>query len=263
MTGVMALRQGDFTAALLDPALACPPGLRAWNGSDPAARLAIHRNNVIATLLDALGDTFPVVQQLVGDEFFRAMAAVFVRRAPPRSRILAHYGHEFPVFIEQFSPADGLLYLADMARLELARVQAYHAADAAALASETLSAALVSGERIGDLRIGLHPSASVFSSSFAVVSLWAAHQDGSDFGAISLDRPEEAIVLRDGLDVLVLHAPPGGGEFVKALQHGNSLADAVSVASIEEPAFDVSAMLVLLARHSALTSIHSPGKPLS
>ena len=35
-----ALQQSDFTAALFDPALPCPAGLRAWNGSDPAALVA-------------------------------------------------------------------------------------------------------------------------------------------------------------------------------------------------------------------------------
>lgn len=263
MTAAIALRQGDLTAALLDPDLDCPPGLRAWNGSDPAARLAVHRNTVVASLVDALGETFPVVQQLVGAEFFRAMAAVFVRQAPPRSRILAHYGQDFPAFIERFGPAAAVPYLADMARLELARVRAYHAADAAALASEALSMALASDDRIGELRLEFHPSALVFSSSFAVVSLWAAHQDDSELGAIDLDQPEDAIVLREGLDVLVLRLPPGGADFVKALLLGSSLADAGGAASMAEPAFDVSATLVLLTRNCALTSISLPGAPLS
>ena len=70
--------QPDWAAALLDPERPAPPGLRAWNGSDPARRFAVHRNNVVASLVSALADGFPVVQALVGEEFFRAMAAVFV-----------------------------------------------------------------------------------------------------------------------------------------------------------------------------------------
>ena len=222
MTAAMETPQTDFAAALLDPGVACPQGLRAWNGSDPAARFAVHRNNVISSLQDALSETFPVVQELVGVEFFRAMAAVFVRQSPPRSRILAHYGQEFPNFIERFEPAASVPYLADMARLEMARVRAYHAADAAALASESVSLALASGDRIGQLRLVCHPSVSVVSSRHAVVSLWAAHQDGSDLATIDIDQAEEAIVLRAGLDVLVLRLPPGGAEFVSALLRSGS-----------------------------------------
>lgn len=255
-----ASRQADFTAALLDPARACPHGLRAWNGSDPAARLAVHRNNVVSSLLDALADTFPVVQELVGVEFFRAMAAVFVRQSPPRSRILAHYGEKFPDFIERFEPADSVPYLADMARLEMARVRAYHSADAPALASEAVSLALVSGHRIGELHLVCHPSVSVVGSRHAVVSLWAAHQDGGDLGSIDPDQPEEAIVLRTGLEVLVLRLPPGGAEFANALLRGGTLADAGGTAATAVPAFDLSTVLVLLMSRGAVTSIHLPGR---
>ena len=260
MTAAVATPQTDFRAALLDPALACPEGLRAWNGSDPTVRLAVHRNNVVSSLQGALAETFPVVQELVGIEFFRAMAAVFVRQLPPRSRILAHYGQEFPDFIERFEPAGSVPYLADMARLEIARVRAYHAADAAALESEAVSVALASGDRVGELRLVCHPSVSVVRSRYAVVSLWAAHQDGSDFAAIDIDQAEDAIVLRAGLDVLVLRLPRGGGEFVKALLRGGSLADAGGAAAMAAPAFDLSAILALLMSRGALTSIHLPGR---
>ena len=68
------MNQALFAATLLDPTLPCPPGLTAWNGSDLTRRLAVHRNNVVVSLVDALADTFPVTQQLVGEDFFRTMA---------------------------------------------------------------------------------------------------------------------------------------------------------------------------------------------
>lgn len=260
MSAAIATPQAEFAAALLDPALACPQGLRAWNGSDPAARLAVHRNNVVGSLLDALADTFPVVQELVGVEFFRAMAAVYVRQSPPRSRMLSRYGEDFADFIERFGPAASVPCLPDMARLEMARVRAYHAADAEALALQAVSPALAREDRVAQLRLVFHPSVSVLRSRHAVVSLWAAHQDGSDLGLIDPDLPEDAIVLRTGLDVLVLQLPPGGAELVKALLAGQSLADAGAAAGAAAPAFDLSTILVLLMSRGALTSIHLPGR---
>ena len=65
--------QAAFARALLDPALPPPADVCAWNGSDPAARLAVYRNNVMVSLLGVLADTFPVTRELVGDAFFRAM----------------------------------------------------------------------------------------------------------------------------------------------------------------------------------------------
>jgi len=259
MSSGTAMRQADFAAALLDPALACPRGLQSCNGSDPTPRFAVHRNNVVGSLVEALADTFPVVQELVGVEFFRAMAAVFVRHSPPRSSILAHYGQEFPQFIAGFEPADPVPYLADMAALELARVRAYHAADAAALAPQSLSLALSDASRIGELRLVCHPSVSIVSSRHAVVSLWVAHQSPDEMAAIDIDQAEQAIVLRAGLDVLVLRLPPGGAEFAQGLIRGESLADAAGGAAMAVRSFDLSAVLALLMGRGALTSIHLPG----
>ncbi len=145
------ISEATFSAALLDPARPCPAGLVAWNGSDPAPRLAVYRNNVVASLIDALATTFPVVHQLVGTDFFRAMAAVFVRQAPPSSPVLARYGDGFAAFVRHFGPAAGLPYLADVACLEFARVRAYHAADATPVTTEAIGRVLACREAIGDL----------------------------------------------------------------------------------------------------------------
>lgn len=91
--------QTDFAMALLDPALPYPAGLKTWNGSDPSVRYAVYRNNVANSLIDALADTFPVVEQLVGTDFFRAMAHCYVRQSPPVSRLLVRYGENFPNFV--------------------------------------------------------------------------------------------------------------------------------------------------------------------
>lgn len=254
----VAFDLGGFAAALLDPAHPTPPGLRAWNGSDPGARLAVHRNNVLVSLVDALADTFPVVQQLVGDTFFRAMAAVFVRQSPPRSSVLAHYGQDFPAFVAQFEPAQALPYLADMAQLEAARVRAYHAADAEPVSAAAIGLAFGSGERMGELRPALHPSVCALASAHAVVTLWAAHQGEGEMPLVDIDSPENAIVLRDGLDVLVLPAPAGAVVFVRAVLQGCNLGAAAASAADAEPGFDLTATLTLLLAHGALVSLHLP-----
>ena len=255
-------RQAAFAATLLAPELPCPPGLRAWNGSDPAARLAVHRNNVVSSLVDALADAFPVTQALVGREFFRAMAAVFVRRYPPRSRVLAHYGDELPDFILGFDPAQPLPYLADVARLERARVCAYHAADVQPVATEAMRAALCGADDLADLRLTLHPSVSVLVSAFAIVSLWAAHQtdDDSDIAAVDPDEAESALVLRAGLDVVVILLPPGLDTFIAALRQGAGLAEAAARAADCAVGFDPGTALSLLLQHGAITSMRSAGR---
>lgn len=255
--------QATFAAALLDPALPCPQDFRAWNGSDPSTRLAVYRNNVIGSLVDALADTFPVTQQLVGDEFFRAMAAVFVRSAPPRTRILAFYGEAFPGFVAGFEPAASVPYLADVARLEMARVHAFHAADAEPVSDEAVALALAHADCADALRLVLHPSLSVLDSAFAMVSIWAAHQGDGDLAAIDTDAAEQALVLRQGLDVLVLRLPSGVAEFVRALQQGRLLGEAAADALGAAAGFDLAAALGLCLAHGAITAMQLPRRDLS
>jgi hypothetical protein len=171
-----------FAEALLAREFKCPPGLRTWNGSDPVQRFAVYRNNVVVSLIDALADTYPVVQQLVGEEFFRAMAREFALDHPPASPVMAYYGEGFAEFVAGFPPAAALSYLADVARLEYFYVQVYHAADEA-------------------------PAVRVLHSRYAVASLWAAHQAEDIDAALARVDPdvgESALVLRAGLDVLVM-----------------------------------------------------------
>ncbi len=201
--------QLEFARALLDPELPPPPGLSTCNGSDPARRFAVYRNNVLCTLTDALADTFPVVQAVVGEAFFRAMAHVFVRAHPPDSPVLAFYGANFADFIADFEPAATLPYLADLARLEMTRVQVYHAADEPPLTPDRL-ALLAAGCRPGtEPVVELTPSLRLLRSSHPVVSVWAAHQqDPIDLSFIDWSCAESALVTRHEFDVLVIPVDP-------------------------------------------------------
>lgn len=246
------MSQPAFYAALLSPEPLTPAGLTTWNGSDPAARFAVYRNNVFSSLIDALGDTFPVVQELVGVEFFRAMAQVFVQNQPPSSPLLVQYGEQFPAFIEGFEPASEVPYLADVARLEALRIRAYHAADAPPLSHDQLAAGL---NDPANLVFGLHPSLHLLSSAFAVRSLWAAHQGELAIDSIDPYRPEHCLVLRQHLDVLVIGLDAPSTRFIASLHAGQPLGDAAADCP---PGFDLSACLALLISHGAITSLHTP-----
>jgi hypothetical protein len=244
--------QHDFVAALLDPEQDCPAELSSWNGADPSSRFAVYRNNVISSLVNALADSFPVVLQLVGDEFFRAMAQVHVHANPPRTRILAEYGEAFPAFIEGFPPASSLPYLADVARLEFLRIQAYHSADTAPLNAEQITTALSQPDRLDGMTLELHPSAAVLSSNFAIVSLWAAHQGEMAIAQVDPLRAEHALVLRNRLDVEVMGIRHGAALFIQALRTGQCFGEAAEQALAIDPEFDLSHLLAHLISTGAL-----------
>jgi hypothetical protein len=250
-------QQHAFAAALIDPEPTCPPGLTTWNGSDPARRFAVYRNNVAVSLVDALADTFAVTRELVGETFFRAMARVYAYARPPASRLLAFYGDTFPDFIERFPPAAGLPYLADVARLEFLRVRAYHAADIAPVAVDRFAAALGDEAALPTLRLRLHPSLAVLTSRSAVVSLWAAHQGVGDLAAIAPNQPETALILRHGLNVEIIGMAPADGIFIAALLHGTPLGPALQEATSADATFNPAQSLGLLIQKNAVIELHA------
>lgn len=246
--------QAAFAGAMVDPHAPCPGALFAWNGSDPATRLAVHRNNFVSSLVDSLEETVPVVRELVGEHFFRAMAAEYVRASPPRSRVLSRYGDSLPDFIEGFPPAQSLPYLADMARLELARMRAYHAADAESLDPARLSQHFAVLSAVIEPQLELHPSFSALRSRYAVHSLWAAHHGKSELSQIDPYSPEDMFVVRRGNEVQIVRLGTGDYEFIKALQAGAGIADAAAEAQGTSEGFSFTTVLIQLLLHGALSA---------
>jgi len=252
--------QTAFAQALLDPERDCPSGLTTWNGSDPVMRFAVYRNNVVLSLIDALADTFPVTQELVGEEFFRVMAKLFVQAQPPRSRLLAFYGDSFADFVDSFAPAASVPYLADVARLEMCRVRAYHAADVPPLDPDALGVALADPQQLLTLRLVLHPSVHLIRSPFAIFSLWAAHQGALCISTVDPSVAQAALVFRNGLDVDTLELSTEAGLFVSALQRGESLVAAADTASGGDQKFDLANAIAMLIRLQLITKITTGDK---
>ena len=251
--------QVGFCNALLAPKRPLPPGVITWNGSDASVRFDVYRNNVVLSLTEALADGFPVTRALVGETFFAAMARCFIAEHLPVSPILTEYGDALPDFIAAFPPAQGLHYLPDLARLERARVKAYHAADTRALTAQDLAQYLADPQQLPTTRLTLHPACSVLVSEHAIVSLWAAHQGEGRIEDVDLRRAESALLLRDGDEVLVLPLSLAIGHFLAALAAGAPLGEAAEIAAAAGPDFDLTQAIVLLIQHGGIAAWHTPG----
>ncbi len=242
------MSQASFTAALLNPDLAVPDGLVDGAGRPAGRRFSVYRNNVAGSLTEALEQGFPVIAKLLGEEFFKAMAGVFLRAHPPRSRVMMMYGTDMPAFLAEFPPLAHLPYLADVARLEQALREAYHAADVAPMSPEVLGA--VSPDRLLAAKLRLAPALRLIVSPYPVLSIWRANTDKA--APKPQMQPEAVLVLRPEYDPVPHLLPPGGTEFVTALQVGETVAEALDKAG---ETFDIAAMLGLLIGGGAITGL--------
>jgi Putative DNA-binding domain len=238
---MFAQTQDQFAAALLDAERAVPDTVTSHTEPAPHKRFAVYRNNVVMSLINALKVRFPATVRIVGEEFFAAMAQVFVTVQPPRSPILMFYGDDFPDFIAGFPPAADLPYLADVARIEAARTRAYHAADRAPIDAQVLQA--VPLQALGALVLMLHPSVEIVRSPHPAVTLWAMNSGDAELAPIEDWRGEDALIARPALDVEVRSLPAGAAAFVAALAAGVPLAAAAETALADNPQFDLAVHL--------------------
>jgi hypothetical protein len=159
--------QSSFGAALLDPE--APPPARPDRCAGPPRRPPLRRLSQQRGRQpdDALATGFPVIAKLLGEEFFRAMAGVFLRAHPPGDPRLQLWGAKFPGFLARFDPVAHLPYLPDMARLELGLRQSYHAADATPLPIAGRDPAEVLA-----LKPRLAPATLILRSRFPILTIW-------------------------------------------------------------------------------------------
>jgi hypothetical protein len=253
--------QDAFAAALLDPGLPVPPGVTGPDGFPDARRFAVYRNNVVHSLVNALQARFPVTTRLVGEQFFRAMARVYAVARPPRTPLLMHYGDGFPRFIAGFAPARTVPYLPDIARLERAWSQAFHAAEATPLPVDSL--AHQDPERLSRARLHLHPSLRLLRSPHPVATIWSAHQTAGEVNPPPVWEAEDVLIVRPHAEVKAHLLPSSAHDFIVALAAGATVDDAGAAARASNTDFNAGHHLVGLVELGAVVSIDSPSEPVA
>jgi hypothetical protein len=265
------MRTAGFAAAfahgLTNPDVQAPPDVMGCVQKDTrknaekgvVKRYNVYRNNVTVSLIDALAAIYPAVQRITGVEFFRAMARFHIRATPPVSPLLFEYGRDFPGFIEQYEYAKAMPWLADVARIERAWLDAYHAADLPVLPMRVFEG--IDPTQLGELRFTPHPAARVVRSAYAAVAIFAMNRrDGPDeplelLEPLDAGTSEDALVTRPEHDVIVSRLPDGGAVFLNALIAGEPLGAAVAAAFDAAPSFDLPSSLNGMITSGVLSAI--------
>jgi hypothetical protein len=208
---------------------------------NPHVRFPIYRNNVSQALINALRVRFPVVEQLVGSQFFSAMAGAYVSTCKPTSAVLIYYGASFAEFISNFEGTQALPYLVEVAKFENAWWHAYHAAEAQALTAATLSN--FPPEVWGELKFQFHPSVQLFHALHSAAEIWQWHQIPNNPHQLAEAGEEFVIVSRPHAEVDVRLIAADAFSFLEFLQTGLSLENALAETHKIHPDFDLQSIL--------------------
>jgi hypothetical protein len=202
--------------------------------------MGIYQNSAIANITHSLILTYPVIEKLVGNEFFTAMCREYIFLTWPQSGNMDDYGVEFPEFLAEFEHAKHLLYLKDIARLEWAFHQSSLAEDATITDWSTLAQA----SDILQLKFLVTPSLSLISSTFPIDKIWHLNQENTS-PDIAVDFSDEQdnntfiVLFRQQLKTVILPITSGEFALLYAFKTGESFEKAIVVASAKQADFSV------------------------
>jgi hypothetical protein len=202
--------------------------------------MGIYQNSAIANITHSLILTYPVIEKLVGNEFFTAMCREYIFLTWPQSGNMDDYGVEFPEFLAEFEHAKHLLYLKDIARLEWAFHQSSLAEDATITDWSTLAQA----SDILQLKFLVTPSLSLISSTFPIDKVWHLNQENTspDTAVDFTDEQDNntfIVLFRQQLKTVILPITSGEFALLYAFKTGESFEKAIVVASAKQADFSV------------------------
>jgi hypothetical protein len=247
--------QADFSRSLLsDLTTRLGSSFQSLSNHAGQQRFAIYQNNVFHSLTTALGDLYPVIKKLDGDDFFMATAGVYLREHPPQQAAMVNFGQDFPNFLNHFEHTYPLPYLSAVAALELARQRAYHAEDSDPLTAEAL--ANIPPEQLASAKIELHPSLQLLSAEQPIFSIWQANQDEYDTKEnISLNEPQQILVVRPLYAVSMYNIDISTYQLLDCLRNGDELQQAIEITLATDQTVDISQIIHFLIEAQLFSSI--------
>jgi hypothetical protein len=208
--------------------------LRPLERLSGAECIDLYRSAVSNALLGSLREIYPVCAALVGDDCFREIVRCYGPVRDASHPDLGRSGRALPAFLPELSFLDGVPYLADVARLELAWHEAFTASVPPSVIDPSKIADAVS-HTPDEWRFALTPSATLIESEHPVLAIWEAHERAAEHGGeVMFERGESAsydrlIVWRRGSDLCIHRVDDSLWPLLLAIEARQSVAELLTL----------------------------------
>lgn len=200
--------------------------------------MGIYQSSALANITQALSITYPVIEKLVGEEFFRATCRQYIYVAWPESGNMDDYGADFPEFLAAFEHAKHLVYLKDVARLEWA----FHQSSLDNDANITDWSTLAQVTDILKLKFVLAPSFRLVNSRFPVDQIWQLNQVNTSPEldlTVNHDDDKEStdtflVLNRQGLKTVITPLTYDEFTLLQAFENGENFEQAIILATAKQ-----------------------------
>jgi len=136
----------------------------------PAERVSIYQSMYVWRLHEVLGEDYPKTAEALGDGF-ESVVRRYLERHPSEHPSLRHLGRHLPAFLARDAATSERPWLAELARLELARTNAFDAPDAVPLRATDLHT--IAPEAWASVRFVPIAAVEVVRSAWPVHEVWA------------------------------------------------------------------------------------------
>lgn len=250
-SGSPADHMAAFAAALLDPDVPIPQGI--GKGEQPAPkRFSVYRNNVVVSLMEALGQAYPSIKAIMGENNFKRVARNYILAHPPKSAMMQTFGGEFADFLDHFPPLAKSPFLADLARVERAWLDSWHATDFPPMEPTELAA--IDPEETMQLILCPLPATTLIRSAHPVADLFDA-RNAWPATAIDLSKGQSLLITRPHLECIVTELDLATASFADAVFSGVTLGAAISNTMETHEGFDPTSAIATLLQTGALQSM--------
>lgn len=194
---------------------------------DAAGALDVHNGGYLTRARNVLRADYPGLAHALGEDAFLALARRYVAAHPSDHPNLFRFGRRLPEFVARQRDLTDREALRDLARLEHAMVEAFHAPDAAPLDPARLGA--IAEDDWADVRLVLHPSVRLLATQWPA-SAWLDRLLGGGPARAPDGRSAERIVLhRDRGRVRRTQVAPDAFRCLSAFAGGRPLGEALAL----------------------------------
>lgn len=223
-------------------------------GASSLACLQLYQNHRLHRLITALKHHYPLVANLLGNEFFAITAKAYLEQYPPTSHLLHEYGEYFCAFLIEYEPVQHLIYLPEIADFEWATHRVSLAANADPFPLEEATKLLTLNPK--QLTLTLHPAARLIKCHYPILKIiqWCKNGVTTDLNlteggvALLIHRPKDEIQLTT--------LSPDDFIFFDRLQEGYTLSTAIHQTKMIYPYYPYETKLQEAIQQALIVDIH-------
>lgn len=209
--------QRNFVATINEGPSALDPALFVGDADRIILGLKAHANTISHARLVALEQSFPMLHLELGDSAFNSLSRKYVETPVARALDLNNIGQGFVAFLERCGIAAALI---DLATIEWAWLESFHATDAMPIGLDRL--ARLDESLLLDFKVALHPA----------VRLRRLHAPlAQSLAELAVDgNPASILIVRPEAEVRLLALDGAGTLLIKKMSSPASIGNLLSLA---------------------------------